>query len=163
MCNCIFADTRASTTGIIRFRPRNNDSCRFCLHRERRRRLHGVGCPPPRRIARLSRFLVLVATSEKSATTITIARLLVGRVFPVFSAPETLRPDQGAEFENELVKQLQSVFGLPKRRAHQRIINKAIPLQNAHSTVHIMLAMYVDDKYQVRQLGRITTCASVCP
>ena len=57
-------------------------------------------------IDHLTRFLVLVAISGKSAAT--IARVLVERVFSVFSAPETLHSDQGAEFEN--VEELQSVF-----------------------------------------------------
>ena len=49
----------------------------------------------------LTRFLVLVAISDKSA--VTIARVLVERVFSVFSAPETLHSDLACEFESELV------------------------------------------------------------
>ena len=50
----------------------------------------------------MTRFLVLFAISVKSAAT--IARVVVERVLSVFSAPETLHSDQGAEFENESVK-----------------------------------------------------------
>ena len=49
----------------------------------------------------LTRFLVLVAISDKSAAT--TAGVLVERVLSVFSAPETLNSDMAAEFENELV------------------------------------------------------------
>ena len=57
----------------------------------------------------LTRFLVLVAISDKS--TAIIARVLTERVFSVSSAPKTLDSDIGADFENELLKELQSVFG----------------------------------------------------
>ena len=52
-------------------------------------------------IDHLTRFLVLVAISDKSAAT--TAGVLVERVLSVFSAPETLNSDMAAEFENELV------------------------------------------------------------
>ena len=41
----------------------------------------------------------------------TVARALVDRVFAVSSPPETVHSDQGPELENELVRELQSVFG----------------------------------------------------
>ena len=44
-------------------------------------------------IDHLTGFLVLVANSDKSAST--IARVRVERVFSVFSAPETLQSDLG--------------------------------------------------------------------
>ena len=49
-----------------------------------------------------TRFLILDAIRDKSAAT--IARVIVERVLSVFSAPETLHSDMGAEFEYELVK-----------------------------------------------------------
>lgn len=49
-----------------------------------------------------SRFLVLIPVCGKKAST--VASALVERVFSVFSSPETLRSDQGTDFENELVK-----------------------------------------------------------
>ena len=65
-------------------------------------------------IDHLTRILVLVAINDKSAAT--IARVLVERVFSVFSVPETLISDLGCEFENELVIESQSVFGFKKTR-----------------------------------------------
>ena len=56
------------------------------------------------------RCMILAAIPDKPA--ITVARtLFVERVFPVFSPLETLHSDQSSEFENEFVKELQSVFG----------------------------------------------------
>ena len=68
-------------------------------------------------------------------------------LFSVFSAPETLHSDLGCEFENELVKELQSVFGFKKTRtsAYRPLGNSV--LECVHSTMHNMLAMYVDVKY----------------
>ena len=60
-------------------------------------------------IDHLTRFVILIAIKNKEATT--IVRNLVDRVFSVFGPPETLHSDQGTEFENQLVKELQSVFG----------------------------------------------------
>lgn len=51
-------------------------------------------------IDHLTRFLVLFTIHDESAAT--IARPLVERVLPVFSAPETLNSDLGSEFQNEL-------------------------------------------------------------
>ena len=65
-------------------------------------------------IDRMTRFLVLVANSNKSAAT--SARVLVERVCSVFSAPETSHSEKRSEFQNELVKELQSVVGFKKTR-----------------------------------------------
>ena len=62
----------------------------------------------------LTLFLVSVAISDKKSAT--IARVLVKRVCTVFSAPENFHIDLGCEFENELVKKLQSVFGFNTTR-----------------------------------------------
>ena len=68
----------------------------------------------PSQINHLTRFLVSVAISDKSAAT--LARVLVERVFSVFSDPKTLHSDQGGEFENEPVKELQPMLGFKKTR-----------------------------------------------
>ena len=57
----------------------------------------------------LTRFAVLVALPDKKEQT--IAKALVESVFGVFGPPETLHSDQGPEFENKVVKQLQDIFG----------------------------------------------------
>ena len=76
----------------------------------------------------------------------TIASVLVERVFSVFFAPETQHCDQGAEFENELVKESQSVFGFKKTRtAAYRSQGKSV-LERVYSTFHDMLAMYINVK-----------------
>ena len=96
-------------------------------------------------IDHLTRFLVLVAIPDKRATT--VARALVERVFSVFSPPETLHSDQGTEFENELVKQLQAVFGFKKTRTSAYRPQGNSVLERVHSTMHNMLAMYTNAKY----------------
>ena len=52
---------------------------------------------------------MLVALSDKKEQT--IPKALVERVFGIFGPPKTLHFDQGPEFENKVVKQLQDVFG----------------------------------------------------
>ena len=52
---------------------------------------------------------MLVALPDKKEQI--IAKALVERVFGIFGPPETLHSDQGPEFENKVVKQLQDVFG----------------------------------------------------
>ena len=96
-------------------------------------------------IDHLTRFLVVVAISDKPAAT--IARVLVERVLSVFSAPETLHSDLGNEFENELVKELHSVFGFKRTRTSAYRPQGNSVLERVHSTVHDMLAMYVNVKY----------------
>ena len=93
----------------------------------------------------LTRFLVLVAISDKSAAA--IARVLVERVPSVFSVPETLHSDLGSEFENELVKELQSVFGFKKTHTSAYHPQSISLLERVHSTMHNMLAMYANVKY----------------
>ena len=86
------------------------------------------------------RFVVLKPIKDKAART--IVRHLIERVFSVFGPPETLHSDQGKEFENELVKELQSVFGYKKTRTAAFRPQGNSVLERAHSTVHNMLAMY---------------------
>ena len=56
-------------------------------------------------IDNLTRFAMLVALPDKKEQT--IAKTLAERVFGIFGPPETLHSDQGPEFENKVVKQLQ--------------------------------------------------------
>lgn len=91
-------------------------------------------------IDHLTRFVILIAIKNKEATT--IARNLVERVFSVFGPPETLHSDQGLEFENRLVKELQKVFGYKKTRTAAYRPQGNSVLERVHSTVHNMVAMY---------------------
>ena len=65
-------------------------------------------------IDHLTRFAVLVALPDKKEEV--IAKALVERVFGIFGQPETLHSDQGPEFENKVVKQLQDIFGYKKTK-----------------------------------------------
>ena len=76
-----------------------------------------------------------------------IARDIVERVFSVFSALETLRSDLGCEFENEFIRELQSVFGFKKTRTSAYCPQGNSVLERVYSTMHNMMAMHVDVKY----------------
>ena len=89
-------------------------------------------------IDHLTRFLILVPLKDKSMTT--VARALVDRVSAVFPPPETVHSDQGPEFENELVRELQSVFGFKKTRTLPYRPQGNSVLERVHSTMHNMLA-----------------------
>ncbi len=91
-------------------------------------------------IDHLTRYLVLIPIKSKEA--VVVVRHLVDRVFSVFGPPETLHSDQGREFENQLVKELQSVFGYKKTRTAAYRPQGNSVLERVHSTVHNMLAMY---------------------
>ena len=60
------------------------------------------------------RCFVILAPIREAATT--IARVLVDRAFPVFGVPEMLHSDQGTEFENQIVRELRTVFGYKRIR-----------------------------------------------
>ena len=82
---------------------------------------------------------MLVALPDKKEQT--IANALVEQVSGIFGPPETLHSDQGPEFENKVVKQLQDVFGnketktTPYRPQGNRVSERM------HSTLHAMLSM----------------------
>ena len=91
-------------------------------------------------IDNLTRFAVLVALPDKKEPT--IAKALVERVFGIFGPPETLHSDQGPEFENRVVKQLQDVLGYKKNKTtHDRPQGNSVS-ERMHSTLQAMLSMY---------------------
>ena len=87
-------------------------------------------------IDHLSRFVILIPIKDKAART--IVRHVIERVFSVFDPPEALHSDQGKEFENELVKELQSVFGNMKTRSAAFRPHGNSVLERVYSTVHNM-------------------------
>ena len=88
----------------------------------------------------LTRFAVLVALPDKKEQT--IARALVERVFGIFGPPETLHSDQGPEFEDKVVKQLQDVFGYKKTKTTLYRPQGNSVSGRMYSTLHAMLSMY---------------------
>ena len=64
-------------------------------------------------IDRSTRFVILITV--KDATTRTIVRHLIERVFSASGPSATLHSDQGKEYDYQLVKELRSVFGYRKR------------------------------------------------
>ena len=91
-------------------------------------------------IDHLTRFAVLVALQDKKEHT--VAKALVERIFGIFEPPETLHPDQGAEFDNKIVKQLQDVFGYKKTKTTSYRPQGNSVSECMHSTLHAMLSMY---------------------
>ena len=91
-------------------------------------------------IDHLKHFPVLIPIKSKEAAV--VVRHLLDRVFSVFGPPETLHSDQEKDFENQLVKELQSVFGYKKTRTAAYRSQGNSVLERVHSTVHNMLAMY---------------------
>ena len=83
---------------------------------------------------------MLVALPDKKEQTITKA--LVERVFGIFGLTETLDSDQGPEFENKVVKQLQDVFGYKKNKTTPYRPRGNSASERMHSTLHAMLSMY---------------------
>ena len=96
-------------------------------------------------INHLARFFNQVVISAKSAAT--LARVLVERVFSVFSDPETLHSDQGSEFENETIKELQPVLGFRKTCLSACRPRGNLVIERVYITLHT-LAMYVNVKYE---------------
>ena len=88
-------------------------------------------------IDHLARFVILAAIPNKEATT--IARTLVDRVFSVFGVPELLHSDMGKEFENQLVKELQTLSGYKKNCTTPYRPQGNSVLERVHSTMHNML------------------------
>ena len=97
-------------------------------------------CGGIRTVEIITRFAVLVALSDKKEQT--IAKALVERVFGIFGPPEVLHSDQGPEFENEVVKQLQNVFGCKKIKTTPCRPQGNSVSERMHSTLHAMLSMY---------------------
>ena len=91
-------------------------------------------------IDHLMRFLILIPIKSEEAAV--VVRHLIDRVFSVFCPPETLHSDRGKEFQNQLVKELQSVFGYKKTRTAAYRPQGNSVLERVYSTVHNMLAMY---------------------
>ena len=83
---------------------------------------------------------MLVVLPDKKEQTIAKA-LLVERVFGIFGPPETLDSDQGPEFENKVVKQLQDVFGYKKTETTLHRPQGNSVAERMHSTLHAMLSM----------------------
>ena len=91
-------------------------------------------------IDHFTRFAALVALPDNKEQTITKA--LVERVFSIFGPPKTLHSDQGPEFENKVVKQLQDVFGYKKTETTPYRPQGNSVSERMHSTPHAILSMY---------------------
>ena len=91
-------------------------------------------------IDHFTRFLLLVPIADKQATT--VARNLVDRVIAVFGVMSTILTDQGREFDNSLLHELQTVFGYRKTRTCAYHPQANAVVERVHRQLHTMLAMY---------------------
>ena len=56
----------------------------------------------------LTRFALLLTVRDKAAET--VARAIIERIIGIFGPPENLHSDQGTEFENRVIYQLQQIL-----------------------------------------------------
>ena len=88
----------------------------------------------------LTRFAVLTPIPNKSAET--VASVLIEKIISIFGPPEMLHSDQGTEFENKIIHQLQSVLGYQKTRTTPYRPQGNSVSERVHSTMHAMLSMH---------------------
>ena len=88
----------------------------------------------------LTRFAVLLPVRDKTAET--VANAIIEIITSIFGPPETLHSDQGPEFENKGIYQLQQIFGYKKTRTTPYRPQGNSVSERVHSTMHSMLAMH---------------------
>ena len=88
----------------------------------------------------LTRFAVLLPVRNKTAET--VANAIIERKISIFGPPETLHSDQGPEFENKVIYQLQQILGYKKIRTTPYRPQGNSVSERVHSTLHNMLAMH---------------------
>ena len=91
-------------------------------------------------IDHLTRFAVLVALTVKKEQF--IVKAIVERVFGILGQLETLDSDQGPEFENKVVKQLQDVFGYKKTKTTPYRPQDNSVLERMYLILHAMFSVY---------------------
>lgn len=87
-----------------------------------------------------SRIAILTPIPNKTAET--VARVIIDRLTSIFGPPETLHSDQGTEFENKIIYQLQTILGYKKTRMTQYRPQGNSVSERVHATMHAMLAMH---------------------
>lgn len=92
-------------------------------------------------IDHLTRFAILSPIPNKEA--LTVANTLIERIISVFGPPESIHSDQGPEFENKIIFQLQKILGYKKTRTTPYRPQGNSVLERIHSTMHAMLAMHI--------------------
>ena len=88
----------------------------------------------------LTRFAVLLPVRNETAET--VANAIIERVISIFGPPEILHSDQGPEFENKVICQLQQILGYKKTRTTPYRPQGNSVSERVHSTMHSMLAMH---------------------
>lgn len=88
----------------------------------------------------LTRYAVLTPIPNKSAET--VAKVIIDRIISTFGPPEMLHSDQGTEFENKVIHQLQTILGYKKTCTTPYRPQGNSVSERVHSTMHAMLAMH---------------------
>ena len=88
----------------------------------------------------LTWFALLTPVPNKSADT--IAKAIIDRIIGIFDPPEILHSDQGPEFENRIIYQLQNILGYKKTRTAPYRPQGNYVSERIHPTMYAMLAMH---------------------
>ena len=88
----------------------------------------------------LTRYAILTPIPNKSADT--VAKVIIDRIISIFGPPEMLHSDQGTEFENKVIHQLQTILGYKKTCTTPYRPQGNSVSERVHSTMHAMLAMH---------------------
>ena len=89
----------------------------------------------------VTRFAVLLRVRKKTAET--VANAIIERIISIFGPPETLHFDQGPEFVNKVIYQLQQILGYKKTRTTPYRPQGNSVSERLQSTMHSMLAMHI--------------------
>ena len=88
----------------------------------------------------LTRFAVLVLVRNKAAET--VAQAIIERTISIYGPLETLHSDQGPEFENKVIYQLQLILGYKKAPTTPCRPQGNSVSERLQSTIHSMLATH---------------------
>ena len=88
----------------------------------------------------LTMFEVLLPVRNKTAET--VANAIIARIISIFDLPETLHSDEGPEFRNIMIYQLQQILGNKKTRTTPYRLQGNSVSEPVHSTSHNTLALH---------------------
>ena len=88
----------------------------------------------------LTRFAVLLPVRNKTVEP--VANAIIEKIISIFGPPETLQSDQGPEFENQVIYQLQQILEYKKTRTTPYRPQGNSVSERVHATIHSMLAMH---------------------
>lgn len=94
----------------------------------------------------LARSVILCLLPNKE--TEPVAQALIDRAIGIFGPPETLRSDQGPEFESKVVCLVQQILGYQRTRTTPCRPQGKFVSERQHPTLHAILAFHSDIQQQ---------------